>query len=168
MPQMKPFIEANGPYGVQLLARRAYRCGDPICQVRNFRLLEKATPQTIQVGPQVHIETDALACLNHACQPSVIIDTAALAVFAARDLAPGEALTFFYPSTEWELDRPFICRCGSPRCLRFIAGAKYLSLDMLARYFINPHIRELALTALTQVKKLGSANRISRPAGFER
>ena len=23
-------------------------------------------------------------------------------------------VTFFYPSTEWELDQPFECRCGSP------------------------------------------------------
>lgn len=166
MPQVNPFIETNGPGGVPLLARQAYHCGGLIYQIRNFRLLDRATYQTVQVGPQVHLEAHVLARLNHACQPSVIVDTRALTVSAARDLAPGEELTCFYPSTEWELDRPFICRCGSPRCLGFVAGARYLSLDTLARYFINPHIRELALAALTQTPRLEPDERRRERAGW--
>lgn len=29
-----------------------------------------------------------------------------------------------------------------------VAGAKYLPIDILSHYFINPHIRELAMSAL--------------------
>lgn len=60
---------------------------------------------------------------------------------AAPDLAAGEELTFFYPSTEWEMDRPFICLCGSPSCVRLVAGAKHLAVETLGRYYINQHIQ---------------------------
>ena len=40
--------------------------------------------------------------------------------------------------------RPFVRRCGAPQCVGFVAGARHLSVDVLARYFVNPHIRGLA------------------------
>ncbi len=48
------------------------------------------------------------------------------------------------------MDRPFICLCGAPQCVRLVAGAKYLSIDTLSRYFINQHIRDMAIAALTE------------------
>ena len=43
---------------------------------------------------------------------------------AGRDIAAGEELTYFYPSTEWEMDRPFRCLCGAPDCVGVVSGAK--------------------------------------------
>ena len=38
------------------------------------------------------------------------------------------------------MSTPFQCLCGSSQCLKRIAGARYLSLNVLGRYFINQHI----------------------------
>lgn len=131
--------------GKHLLATRAFKSGELIYRIENFKRTSEATYQTIQVGPHEHIEElGALAYLNHSCNPGVIVNTTELTVRACRDIAAGEELNFFYPSTEWKMDRPFICLCGAPQCIRLVAGAHYLSLDVLGRYFINAHIREMS------------------------
>lgn len=51
-----------------------------------------------------------------------------------------------YPSTEWDMQQPFDCACGANgdlKCLGKIQGAKYLSTEQLAPYFVNKHIKEL-------------------------
>jgi len=141
----------RSPYGARLITDAPFKKGDLICRITDYRATDHPTYQTVQVGPHSHIEEiGILAYLNHSCQPNSIVDTTALAVYAAREILPGEELTFFYPSTEWEMDRPFICLCGAPQCVRLVAGAKYLSIDTLSRYFINQHIRDMAIAALTE------------------
>jgi hypothetical protein len=154
-------IERGGsPYGARLITDQPIRQGDVISQISGYRLVSTATYQTVQIGPQVHIEElGVLAYLNHSCQPNTRIDATALQVVALCDIAAGEELNFFYPSTEWEMDRPFICLCGSPQCVRLVAGAKYLSIDTLSRYFINQHIRDMAIQALND-----AAQQQSQPA----
>jgi len=63
---------------------------------------------------------------------------------ALQDIAPGDELTFFYPSTEWSMSQPFECRCGTKLCLTYVEGASKLSSEQLERFgFINPHIWRL-------------------------
>ncbi|MGQ9903470.1 MAG: SET domain-containing protein-lysine N-methyltransferase [Anaerolineae bacterium] len=145
-------VESGGsPYGARLITDQPYKKGEMLCRIENYKVVYQATYQTVQIGPHTHIEElGVLAYLNHSCQPNVIVDTSAMAVYAARDIEAGEELTFFYPSTEWEMERPFICLCGAPQCIRLVAGARYLSIDTLSRYFINQHIRDMALSALEQ------------------
>jgi SET domain len=143
-------VEHGGsPYGARLLTDLPIRQGELICRIEGYSIVNQATYQTVQIGAHAHIEElGVLAYLNHSCRPNTIVDTTAFTVTAIRDIAPGEELSFFYPSTEWHMDRPFICLCGSPQCVRLVAGAKYLSIDTLERYFINQHIREMAIAAL--------------------
>ncbi len=143
-------LERGGsPYGARLVTDQPIRRGELICTVSGYRIVSKATYQTVQISAHQHIEElGVLAYLNHSCQPNTIVDTTAMTVSAVRDIGTGEELNFFYPSTEWEMDRPFICLCGAPQCVRLVAGAKYLSIDTLARYFINRHIRDMAVAAL--------------------
>jgi hypothetical protein len=54
----------------------------------------------------------------------------------------GEELTLFYPSSEWEMSRPFECCCGSDGCLRLISGAKNMAREALGRHRINRHISD--------------------------
>ncbi|KAF2169127.1 hypothetical protein M409DRAFT_20354 [Zasmidium cellare ATCC 36951] len=63
-----------------------------------------------------------------------------------RGIAPGDALTFFYPSTEWEMDRGFECLCGAPKgvCLAEVKGSKEIERKDLGRWFFNEHILRLA------------------------
>lgn len=101
---------------------------------------------SVQTGRNDHIElnSDLLYC-NHSCNPSVDFDMAKMEVrvVSHRDLHKGDALTFFYPTTEWEMDRPFECRCGDAQCKGKIRGAKFMTRDELKGYRLNEHIEEL-------------------------
>lgn len=141
---------ASSVYGARLLTQVALTKGQVIHQITDYTLVPMPSYQSIQIGERRHIEQlEIIAYLNHACQPNTLIEASTLTVYAARTIAAGEELTYFYPSTEWEIQRPFVCLCGAPQCIRLVAGAKYLSIDRLSRYFINRHIRDLMLAALT-------------------
>ena len=139
----------GSPYGAQLVATQAIQAGELIYRITDYQVVDHPTYQTIQVGPHLHInDLGMLAYLNHSCAPNVIVDTRHMVCYAARDIVESGELNYFYPSTEWDMDRPFVCLCGAPSCLRLVFGARYLSLDVLSRHFINEHIREMALACL--------------------
>jgi hypothetical protein len=152
---MLQLVSGGSAYGARLITNEPFRRGQVIYHISGHRVTEAPTYQTIQVGRSTHIEElGVIAYLNHSCQPNTLIAVARLDVLAARDITAGEELNFFYPSTEWEMDRPFICLCGAPQCVRLVAGAKYLSIDTLSRYFINPHIREMIFETLAQTAEV--------------
>jgi len=134
-------------YGSALLAKRAFVAGEVIALFDDAPFAEQSY-LTVQVGPGQHVQLDVLSHLNHSCDPNTVIDTTARTVVAARDIAPGEILNFFYPSTEWEMDRPFICQCGAPDCIRIVAGARHLSVEALSRVAVNLHILRAINTTL--------------------
>ena len=146
---MLTIIQGGSAYGARLITTLPLAQGDLVHKIEHYRLVDRPTYQTIQVSRDANIEElGVLAYLNHSCRPNVHVDTTALTVTALRAIAAGEELNFFYPSTEWEMDRPFVCLCGAPQCVRLVAGAKYLSVDTLGRYPINRHIRALILETL--------------------
>jgi hypothetical protein len=101
---------------------------------------------TLQVSRTRHVQLNsALLYCNHSCAPSLEFDAAAMAVRVARgrDLAVGDPLTFWYPSTEWEMAQPFACTCGAEGCKGWISGARDMGAEVLAGYWLNGHIREL-------------------------
>jgi hypothetical protein len=135
-------------YGSALVAERAYQAGEIIARFDDARPARQSY-LTVQVGAGKHVELDTLSMLNHSCRPNTALDTASRTVMATRPIAAGEMLTFFYPSTEWHMDRPFVCQCGESECIRFVAGARYLSPDILSRYYVNSHIVEAICATLT-------------------
>ncbi len=137
-------------YGARLITTEPIARGDVIHRITGYSTRPRPTYRTIQIGRETHIEDlGVIVYLNHSCQPNVILNTTTLTLTAVRDIAAGEELTFFYPSAEWEMARAFVCLCGAPQCVRQIAGAKYLSIDTLSRYFINQHILDLILDTLS-------------------
>jgi len=82
-------------------------------------------------------------------EPTPTADTYGVAgelrVTESRDLKAGEDLSFFYPSTEWDMGKPFECLCDAPKdvCLGQISGAKGVDRGVLQKYQINPHIQQL-------------------------
>jgi hypothetical protein len=114
-----------------------------LCAIPYTAKYRRPSRPTIQLDESTHIEIGVLATLNHSCDPNVLLDTKRMVVVATRDIGPGEELTFFYPSTEWDMAEPFECACRSPQCLGLIQGAKHLPDDVLRRHFINRHILEL-------------------------
>lgn len=96
--------------------------------------------------------------LNHSCTPSVEIHlyeqdaqgcfpdgvAGEVLVLHDRDLSVGDDMTFFYPSTEWDVAAPFQCMCGAgERCLGEQRGSMYMPKDKLDLYFINQHVKDL-------------------------
>jgi hypothetical protein len=119
-----------------------------------FARITTATPasrreyDSVQTGRDTHIKLNSdLVFCNHSCQPSLIFDMARMEVRVVknRPLQVGDVLTFFYPSTEWELDQPFHCACGvgDRACKGWISGAKTMSREELEDYWLNDYINVL-------------------------
>jgi len=60
---------------------------------------------------------DAVKYLNHSCSPNVVKDGPLDR--AARDILPGEELTYDYSVLALERER-FRRRCGSPQCRKWL------------------------------------------------
>jgi len=135
-----------------LVTKRAYKQGEVICAMPSEDVREKPNRFTVQIGRDKHTHVGKLAALNHSCDPNVILDTENMVMVAARDIEKGEELFFFYPSTEWQMDAPFICLCGSANCINVVAGARFLPLSTLERHYLNPHIREMMIELLNNTQ----------------
>ncbi|KAI7908285.1 uncharacterized protein BX663DRAFT_26934 [Cokeromyces recurvatus] len=139
-------IVRQGPpesFSSKLVAVRPFAKGSIIAT------LEGLTPgakrySTVQVSKDKHIELNSdLVFMNHSCDPSTFMDVDHSVVVATRDIAPDDELTFFYPSTEWDMAQPFSCWCGSSKCIETVQGARYLSTNTLKQFVLSKHIEEL-------------------------
>ncbi|KAE8146855.1 hypothetical protein BDV25DRAFT_44153 [Aspergillus avenaceus] len=116
-----------------------------------FAKITTATPAkkaytSVQTGANSHIELNSdLVYCNHSCQPTLNFDMGKMEVRVVddRDLKAGDALTFFYPSSEWEMDQTFQCNCGTETCKGWIDGAKKMDRNSLEGYWLNEHIEGL-------------------------
>ncbi len=135
-----------------LITKQAYKKGEVMCSIPSENILDKPNRFTVQIARDKHTHVGKLAALNHSCNPNVILDTERMLMIACRDIEKGEELSFFYPSTEWEMQAPFICLCGSANCIHVVAGARFLPLSTLERHYLNPHIREQMIDLLNDTK----------------
>ena len=72
---------------------------------------------------------------------------------ALKEIHPEEEMTFFYPSTEWEMIQPFSCYCGGSSCLRQIRGAAYLPKAVWKQYQLTDFIQnQLARRSARKVR----------------
>jgi hypothetical protein len=135
-----------------LITKQTYKKGDVICAMPSENIMDKPNRFTVQIGQTVHTHVGKLAALNHSCDPNVVLDTDRMLMIARRDIEKGEELSFFYPSTEWEMQAPFICLCGSANCIHVVAGARFLPLSTLETHYLNKHIREMMIELLNNTK----------------
>lgn len=136
--------------GKRLTTTRLIAAGEVFHKIENYHYISEPTFSSVQVGSSQNIEEfDYMANLNHSCAPNIFLDTNRLELRAIRDIEPGEELSFFYPSTEWDMAAPFECLCGSTQCLGDVTGAKHLSLNVLSQHLLNHHIRSMALSCLS-------------------
>jgi len=135
-----------------LITKQAYKKGEIICGIPTEKVFDQANRFTVQIARDRHTEVGKLSALNHSCDPNVILDTERLQMVACRDIEKGEELSFFYPSTEWEMDAPFICLCGASNCIHVVAGARFLPLSTLENHYLNKHIRELMIELLNNTE----------------
>jgi hypothetical protein len=103
---------------------------------------------TAQVDDSKHVmlQPEWLQFINHSCDPNIYFDTSGKQLMALRDIAPGDELVFFYPSTEWDMSDPFQCRCSAACCCGTVSGAACMDFEVLARHRLSPYIlRKLQL-----------------------
>jgi hypothetical protein len=134
--------------------------GSHLCYVTTHSAVREATWSSFQTSRTHHAEfNSALVYMNHSCAPTVELEVYSpdgqgrypggvageVRVVRDRDLQVGDELTWFYPSTEWASPRPFQCLCGAGEgmCIGMQKGSKYLSREVLDRYFVNKHVGEL-------------------------
>lgn len=143
-----PGIEATSSDQINgrcVRATRAFDAGQPLASFVASATHERPHPLTLQVSERQHVELDpvALSFVNHSCDPNVHFDVERMELRALRPISAGEELTFFYPSTEWAMSRPFACECGTSRCLTQIAGASQMPSHQLRGHRLAPHIAEM-------------------------
>jgi len=144
-----------------LVTKQSYKKGEVICAMPSENIVDKPTRFTVQIAKDKHTHVGKLAALNHSCDPNVILDTENMLMIARRDIEKGEELSFFYPATEWEMQAPFICLCGSTNCIQVVAGARFLPLSTLESHYLSKHVRETVIELLENtelhLKKLHEA-----------
>lgn len=138
------------PSGTALVSNISLPAGALLTPITTATPVPAPLYSSVQTARGAHMELNsALLYLNHSCAPSLELDTQKMQIRVARDrdLAAGDDLTFFYPSTEWRFDRPFRCLCGAGQgvCVGHLEGAVAIaSADLRTKWFVNPHILELA------------------------
>lgn len=131
---------ANGQRSLH--AAIAIEAGSSIADFQAAAIMHTPSYLTVQKDDDEHIHlTPAhLQYVNHSCAPNAFFDTTYMLLIALKAIAAGEEITFFYPSSEWDMAQSFSCRCGSEQCLGEIKGAAHLPADVLIRYHLTDYI----------------------------
>jgi hypothetical protein len=125
-------------------ARQSYQPGDIVIEFSARQIVSEPNYLTVQVGPDKHIllYPEHLQYINHSCDPNVFFDTYAMHIVAVKPIEEGDEMTFFYPSTEWDMAQPFSCFCGSRNCLGEIKGAAHINPEILGNYKLTRFIQQ--------------------------
>lgn len=119
-----------------LRSRKVFLENDVLCLFNSQKTLSEPTYLTIQTAKNQHIllNPSFLQYINHSCNPNVFFNIETSQLICLKPIAIAEEITFFYPSTEWEMIQPFDCFCQSENCLHAIKGAKFISSAILQKY----------------------------------
>src|SRR5258706_7831897 len=132
-----------GTHQKALFAQQSFQSGEMIADFSAGTIAAEPTYLTVQVdtGKHITLQPEFLQYINHSCAPNVFFDTTAMKLVALKEIRQEEEMTFFYPSTEWEMTQPFRCYCGSPACLGEIKGAAFLSKNVWKQYRLKDFIQ---------------------------
>jgi len=135
--------EINGEKSLHSIT--PFNAGDIICNFSGEKILSQPTYLTVQIAETEHIILNPvfLQYINHSCTPNVFFDTHSFKLVALKTIQPGDELTFFYPSTEWNMVQPFACTCGTTNCLQTIGGAAHINLQTLSKYKLTHFIQRM-------------------------
>jgi SET domain len=138
--------EASGHKSLHAL--RTFKAGDVFSAFKAGEVMTVPTYLTVQKDDDVHITLRPvfLQYINHSCDPNAFFDTTAMEVVCLKEIRKGDEITFFYPSTEWDMTQSFICHCGAPACFHKIQGAGHLPYELLAQYRLSDYIKRKLAT----------------------
>lgn len=99
------WIGAPENFKSRLVTVRSFKKGDVLAAMEGLTAGPKAY-SSVQINEDEHVELNSdLLYMNHSCSPTAIMDLKRKAVTANKDLAAGDEITFFYPSTEWDMGK---------------------------------------------------------------
>lgn len=119
---------------------------------------------SVQIGMDLHLEVaegqgleeildrHAWRFMNHSCDPNTLVRGREFT--ARRDIDRGEAVTFNYNTSEYDMARPFTCLCGASCCEGTIRGFRHLSQQ--ARAHLRPWLSAHLLALLVESAPLTS------------
>ncbi len=124
------------------ITMRSFEQDEIVAQFAAGQVLSTPNYLTLQIECDKHILLDPpyLQYINHSCAPNCFFDTEHMCLRALKKIESGQELTFFYPSTEWDMQQPFACFCKSENCLGQIKGAAHLTDQEANRYRLTPYI----------------------------
>ena len=128
-----------------LHSTKIFQPNDIICKYTAASISNIPTYLTLQVALHQHItlSPEFLQFTNHSCNPNVFFNTTTYELIALKDICKGDELTFFYPSTEWDMTQAFVCNCAHKDCLQNIRGAAYLTKEILSKYRLTDFILKM-------------------------
>jgi len=136
----------GGSFMTHAVAGRDFPAGAVIAKMSAATPASRRSYATVQAGTAADIDLNSdLVYCNHSCDPNVVFDMKKMEarVGDKKAVRKGEDLTFFYPSTEWDMQQPFQCTCGAEGCVGLVKGARWMSEEQLGRYWLNEHIEQL-------------------------
>lgn len=146
LAEIAKVVHEEGDFASKLISRVDLGPGSVFAKIEGSKRASERNYTTVQVSEDQDIDLNSdLVYINHSCDPNVIFDMSKFEVRVAdnKSIKPGDDLTFFYPSTEWNMQQPFQCTCGTSRCLGTVSGARYLDDSVLGDYWLNAHIEGL-------------------------
>ncbi|KAI8074684.1 hypothetical protein BC940DRAFT_288835 [Gongronella butleri] len=130
-------------FSSKLVADNDYKKGDVVVALKGLTPGVKRY-SSVQVSRDEHVELNSdLVFMNHSCDPSMHMDVDRMAIVALKDIKAGDEMTFFYPSTEWDMQQPFACWCGASKCIEMVRGAKHIPAKTLESFVLSNHIKQL-------------------------
>ncbi|KAH8703102.1 hypothetical protein BGW36DRAFT_368820 [Talaromyces proteolyticus] len=147
-PDLLHVIRSDKPFGSGAISLVSLPAGAVFARIEEdvISTVPAQRYTTVQLNRTRHIELNSdLVYCNHSCDPSVVFDMQKMEVRVVdhRPLKTEEPVTFFYPSTEWNMDQPFDCTCGSEKCKGRITGANNMERAKLEEYWLNEHVVQL-------------------------
>jgi len=126
------------------IALQSFQPGEVIAGFSAGTIGAEPTYLTVQVdvGKHITLQPEFLQYINHSCSPNVFFDTTTMQLVALKEIQQEDEMTFFYPSTEWEMIQPFNCYCGSPNCIGEIKGAAFLTKNIWKQYRLTDFIQQ--------------------------
>jgi hypothetical protein len=127
----------------ELRSLKSFEPGNIIAQFTAAQVLNTPNYLTVQVSNEQHImlAPSFLQYINHSCSPNVFFNTDTMQLICLQPIAVNDEFRFFYPSTEWSMESPFVCNCAQPNCIGFVAGAKQLSQAVFEQHSFTSFIR---------------------------
>ena len=131
-------------------ARIDLMAGQVLSKFGAKEILDRPSYLTLQINQSQHIMLDPewLQYINHSCDPNLFFNYEKGEAIVLKPIQAGEEIAFFYPSTEWSMDRAFDCHCKSWNCIGRIQGAEFLSSDILSNYQLSPYIQGMILEGI--------------------